>query len=45
MKSLLGAVIVAFLMLATLSGAAPGMDRQAALEHVAEDLLYFVGVR
>ena len=45
MKSLLGAVIIAFIMFATLSAAAPGMNRQAVLEHAAEDVLDFIGVR
>ena len=45
MKSLLGALIIAVIMLAELSAAAPGMNRQVAFEHAAEDLLNFIGVR
>ena len=45
MKSLLGALVIAFVMLATLSAAAPGLNRQAALEHAAENLLEFIGLR
>ena len=45
MKSLLGVVIVAVLMLATLSRAVPGVDRPAAVEQLAQDLLYRIGVR
>ena len=45
MKSLLGAIIIAVIMLAELSAAAPGMSRQAAFEHAAQDLLDFIGLR